>query len=100
MTPRISQKGCSRTAWRSRSPGSRSPRRDIKGCTGASDQGRLSNRRRAVDVKRLDRLKPPGLALLALLLRPDDGFPVRRQDQARAGIADFSPFAPGLVAIE
>src|ERR1700722_12059650 len=58
------------------------------------------DRRRAVGVEGLDCLQAPGLAFLALLLGPDDRLPVRRQDQARAGVGDFDPVAAGLVDIE
>src|SRR5258708_14949765 len=58
------------------------------------------NRRRAVDMKRLDRLQSPRLALLALLFGPYDRLPVRRQDEPRAGIGDFDPVAAGLVDIK
>ena len=51
-------------------------------------------------MKRLDRLQPPRLALLAFLLGPHDRFPVRRQDQAGAGIGDLDPVAAGLVDVE
>src|SRR6185437_13145851 len=61
---------------------------------------RPDDRRRAVGVKRLDRLQPPCLPLLAFLLGPDDRLPIRRQDEARAGIGDFDPVAAGLVDIE
>src|ERR1700753_1789118 len=57
-------------------------------------------RRRPVGVKRLDRLQAPGLALLALLLGPDDRLPVGRQDQPRAGVGDLDAVAAGLVDIE
>src|SRR5438105_1850889 len=59
-----------------------------------------SNRRRAMGVERLDRLQPPRLTLLALLLRPHDRLPVRRQDQARTGIGHLDAVAAGLVDIE
>src|SRR5580704_15045623 len=39
------------------------------------------NRRCAVGVEGLDRLQPPGLALLALLLGPDDRLPVGCEDE-------------------
>src|SRR3984885_9988588 len=58
------------------------------------------HRRRAVGVKGLDRLQPPRLPLLALLLGPDDRLPVRRQDQPRPGIGDLDPVAAGLINIE
>ena len=51
-------------------------------------------------VERLDRLQPPGLALLALFLGPHDRLPVRREDQAGAGVGDFDAVAAGLVDIE
>jgi len=60
----------------------------------------LPNRRRAVGMKRLDRLQPPGLALLALFLGPDDRFPVRRQDEAGAGVGDLDAIAAGFVHIQ
>src|SRR5882757_1897249 len=59
-----------------------------------------SDRRRAVGMERLDRLQAPGLALLALLLGPHDRFPVRRQDEAGAGVGDLDPIAARLVDIE
>src|SRR5882672_6463540 len=51
-------------------------------------------------MKRLDRLQPPRLALLALLLGPHDRLPVRRQDEAGAGVGDFDAVAAGLVDVE
>src|SRR5439155_18683669 len=51
-------------------------------------------------MKRLDRLQPPRLALLALLLGPDDRLPVRREDQAGAGVGDFDAVAAGLIDVE
>jgi hypothetical protein len=61
---------------------------------------RPSHRRRAVGMKRLDRLQPPGLALLALFLGPHDRLPVGRQDEARAGVGDLDAVAAGLVDVE
>src|SRR6266852_1498767 len=58
------------------------------------------NRRRPMGVERLDRLQSPGLSLLALFLGPHDRLPIRRQDQAGAGIGDFDAVAAGLVDIE
>src|SRR5271156_2222108 len=58
------------------------------------------DRRSAVGVEGLDRFQAPGLALLALLLGPDDRLPVRREDEARAGVGDLDPVAAGLVDIE
>src|ERR1700687_1190840 len=58
------------------------------------------DRRRAVGMKRLDRLQPPRLSLLALFLGPDDRLPVRREDEASAGIGDLDPIAAGLVDVE
>src|ERR1700737_4307034 len=58
------------------------------------------NRRRAMGVKRLDRLHPPRLAFLALHLGPHDRLPVGCQDQARAGIGDLDPIAAGLVDVK
>src|SRR4051794_17939266 len=59
-----------------------------------------SYRRRPMGVERLDGLQPPGLALLALFLGPDDRLPVRREDEAGAGVGDFDAVAPGLVDVE
>src|SRR5229473_1890331 len=64
------------------------------------DQSSAPNRRRAVGVERLDGLKPPRLALLALLLGPHDRLPVRRQDETGAGVGDLDPVAAGLVDVE
>src|SRR6185369_13472214 len=61
---------------------------------------RISHRRRAVGVERLDRLQAPGLALLAFLLGPHDRLPVGRKDEACTGIGDFDAVAAGLVDIE
>src|SRR5260370_34664722 len=58
------------------------------------------DRRRAVGVEGLDRLQAPGLALLALLLGPDDRLPVGCEDQARAGVGDLGAVAAGLVDIK
>jgi hypothetical protein len=49
------------------------------------------DRRRAVGMKRLDRLEPPCLPLLSLLLGPYDRLPVGRQDEPGAGVGDFDP---------
>src|ERR1043166_10122409 len=51
-------------------------------------------------VKRLDRLQSPRLALLALFLGPHDRLPVRREDQAGAGVGDFDAVAAGLPDVE
>ena len=51
-------------------------------------------------VEGLDRLQPPGLALLALFLGPDDRLPVGREDQAGAGVGDLDAVAAGLVDVE
>src|SRR5689334_2941551 len=51
-------------------------------------------------MKRLDRLQSPGLALLALLLSPDDRLPVRREDEPCAGIGDLDAIAAGLPYIK
>src|SRR5471032_3130143 len=51
-------------------------------------------------MRPLDRLQPPGLALLALLLGPDDRLPVRGENEPGAGIGDLDAVAPGLVDIE
>ena len=56
-----------------------------------------SHRRRAMGMKRLDRLQPPRLPLLALFLGPDDRLPVGCKDQAGAGVGDFDAVAAGLV---
>src|ERR1700733_13331529 len=56
--------------------------------------------RRAMGVEGLDGFQPPGLSFLALLLRPDDRLPVRRQNQPCAGIGDLDPVAAGLIHIE
>ena len=45
-------------------------------------------------------LQPPRLVLLALLLGPNDRLPVRREDEARAGIGDLDAVAAGLPNIE
>src|SRR5882672_9243654 len=58
------------------------------------------HRRRAVGMKRLDRLQPPRLALPALLLGPDDRLPVRRENETGAGVGDLDPVATGFVHIE
>ena len=55
---------------------------------------------RAVGVEALDRLQPPGLAFLPLGLGPGHRFPVRGEDQARAGIRDLDAVARRLVDIE
>src|SRR6185436_16801590 len=54
------------------------PRRNFVGI----DDPRLrrSHRRRPMGMERLDCLQPPGLALLALLLGPDDRLPIGRED--------------------
>src|SRR5436305_2074870 len=51
-------------------------------------------------MKRLDRLQSPRLALLALFFGPDDRLPVRREDQAGAGVGDFDAVAAGLPDVE
>ena len=51
-------------------------------------------------MKRLDRLQPPRLPLLALLLGPHDRLPVRRQNKTGAGIGDLDPVAAGFVDIK
>src|ERR1700733_1826996 len=56
--------------------------------------------RRAMGVEGLDGFQPPGLSLLALLLRPDDRLPIRRQNQPCAGIGDLDPVAAGLIDVE
>src|ERR1700722_2544436 len=58
------------------------------------------DRRRAVGVEGLDGFQPPCLPLFALLFRPDDRFPVRCQDQPRAGIGDLDPVAAGLIDVK
>src|SRR6266576_2419666 len=60
----------------------------------------LPNRRCAVGMKRLDRLQPPRLALLALFFGPHDRLPVGREDETGAGVGDFDAVAAGLVDIE
>src|ERR1700761_525144 len=60
----------------------------------------MRSRRGAVGMKGLDGLEPPGLALLAFFLGPDDRLPVRRQDQPRTGVGDLDPVAAGLVDIK
>src|SRR3954451_2585932 len=62
-----------------------------------SEQRALSHRRRAMGVEGLDGLQPPGLALLALLLGPDNRLPVRCQDEAGSGVGDLDAVAAGLV---
>src|SRR5258708_7479432 len=64
------------------------------------DRPSLPHRRCPVGVKRLDGLQPPRLALLALFLGPDDRLPVRREDEAGAGVGDFDAIAAGLVDVE
>src|ERR1700724_4418126 len=59
-----------------------------------------SNRRGAMGMKRLDSLQAPCLTLLALVLGPHDRLPVRRQNEAGAGIGDLDPVAAGFVDIE
>src|SRR3546814_6509047 len=44
--------------------------------------------------------QPPGLPLLAILFRPDDGFPVGLQDQPGAGIGKLDAIARRLPDIE
>src|SRR5882724_5309004 len=51
-------------------------------------------------MKRLDRLQPPRLPLLALLLGPHDRLPVRRENETGAGVGDFDAVAAGLIDIE
>ena len=51
-------------------------------------------------MKRLDRLQPPCLALLALFFGPDDRLPVGGEDEAGAGVGDFDAVAAGLVDVE
>ena len=60
----------------------------------------LGHRRGAVGVEGLDRLQPPGLALLAVGLGPDHRLPVGREDQPGAGIGQFDPVARRLPDIE
>src|SRR6185295_4554113 len=59
-----------------------------------------SHRRRTVGMKRLDRLQPPRLALLALLLGPHDRLPVRREDETGAGVGDLDAVAAGFIDVE
>src|ERR1700726_738913 len=59
-----------------------------------------SDRRGAMGMKRLDGLQPPRLTLLAFLLGPHDRLPVRRQNEAGAGVGDLDPVAAGFVDIE
>ena len=47
-----------------------------------------------------DRFEPPGLPLLTLGLRPSDGFPIRRKDQARAGVCNLDTIAGGFPYVE
>src|SRR5882724_8700968 len=58
------------------------------------------NRRRAMGMKRLDRLQSPRLAFFTLFFRPDDRFPVWREDEASAGVGDFDAVAAGLIDVE
>src|ERR1700687_5184479 len=51
-------------------------------------------------MKRLDCLESPGLPLLSLFFRPDNRFPIRCKDQARARVGDFHAVAPGFVDIQ
>ena len=44
-------------------------------------------------MKRLNRLESPGLALLALLFGPANGFPIGRQNQSSAGIGNLTVIA-------
>src|SRR5215813_1500970 len=64
------------------------------------EQDLKHNRRRAVGVEGLDGLQSPRLALLALIFGPDDGLPVGRQDEPRAGICYLDAVAAGLPDIE
>ena len=45
-------------------------------------------------------LQSPGLASLTLRLCPGDGLPVRREDQARAGMGHLHAVAPGFIHVE
>ena len=56
--------------------------------------------RRPVRVEALDRLETPRLALLSLGFGPHDGLPVRREDQARAGVGDLDAVAAGFVDVQ
>src|SRR5579859_6143030 len=58
------------------------------------------NRWGAMGMEGLDGFQTPRLPLLALLLGPDDRFPVRRQDQPRAGIGDLDPVAARLIDVK
>src|SRR5258705_7399920 len=58
------------------------------------------NRRGPMGMKRLDRLQPPRLALLALFLGPHDRLPVGREDEAGAGVGPLRAGAPRLVDIK
>src|SRR3954454_25034144 len=60
----------------------------------------VRQRRRAVGMEAFDRLQAPSLALLALLLRPRDRLPVRRQHQTRAGVRHLNAVASGLVDVQ
>ena len=51
-------------------------------------------------VKALDRLEAPRLSLFPFGFGPDDRLPVRRQDQASAGIGDLDAVAAGLVDVK
>jgi len=53
-----------------------------------------------VGGKRVDRLQPPSLALLALFLSPHDRLPVGREDETGAGVGDFDAVAAGLPDME
>ncbi len=48
----------------------------------------------------LDGLQPPGLAFFAFFLGPGNRFPIRRQNEPRAGIGDFDTIAARLIDIE
>src|SRR5690348_12148083 len=60
----------------------------------------FADRWRAVGIKALDRLEPPGLAFLALGFGPGDGLPVRREDQSRAGVGELDAVAGRLPDID
>src|SRR4030095_11058642 len=61
---------------------------------------RPSNPRPALRMKRLHRLQPPAVAFLASFLGPHDRLPVRRENQAGAGVGDFDAVAAGLPDVE
>src|SRR5207248_6607682 len=56
--------------------------------------------RSPVGVEAFDRLQSPGLALLPFRLRPDDGRPVGREHEPRAGAGDLDTIPAGFVDVQ